>query len=225
MEGNNPLTQGLNERILILREQDKTGPARDPDANVQLTLNYQPQLYPEGGLAGSMTLVPGARESWRLLNATSKQFLSLQLTYGATLQQFEVLAIDGVQLSTPMFTTTLNIPPAGRMEFIVPGLPAGTVGNFHDQRIRDRLVGDTNNPQVLAKLSTGTLSQQQQQQIMVKAQRVVKPPTQPVRFAGLSNLPPTITRRLDLRAERRHQRQHAVLPDSAGPDAQAVHAG
>jgi FtsP/CotA-like multicopper oxidase with cupredoxin domain len=56
VEGGNSLTQGLTERILILREQNKTGPARDPDANTQLTLNFQPAVYPEGGLAPSITL-------------------------------------------------------------------------------------------------------------------------------------------------------------------------
>ena len=130
VEGTNPLTQGLNERILILREQAKSGPARDPDANTQMTLNFEPAVYPEGGLAPSITVQPGAREYWRFLNSSSKQFASLQLTYGGALQQFEIIAIDGVQLPTPLFSNTLNIPPAGRMEFIIPGLPAGQTGLF-----------------------------------------------------------------------------------------------
>jgi FtsP/CotA-like multicopper oxidase with cupredoxin domain len=195
VEGTNPLTQGLNERVLILREQDKTGPARDPDANVQLTMNFQPALFPEGGLAGTFTMQPGAREYWRFLNASSKQFLSLQLTYGSTLQQFELLAIDGVQLQTPMFTNTLNIPPAGRMEFIVPGLPAGQSGTFVTNGYVTGPVGDTNNPQVLAKVNTGTLQQGVVTPAM-QAQHVVKPPTQPVRFSGLPALTPSITRHL-----------------------------
>lgn len=195
VEGTNPLTQGLNERILILREQDKTGPARDPDANTQLTINFAPALYPEGGLAGTMTMQPGARESWRFLNASSKQFLSLQLTYGTTLQQFEVLAIDGVQLASPVFTNTLNIPPAGRMEFIVPGLPAGQTGTFMTTGYNTGAVGDSNSPQILAKLQTGT-QQQLQQQHVTQVQHAVKPPTQPVRFSNLATLTPSITRHL-----------------------------
>ena len=191
VEGTNPLTQGLKERVFILREQDKTGPARDPDANVQLTMNFQPALFPEGGLAGTVTVQPGAREYWRFLNATSKQFVALQLSYAGILQQFEILAIDGVQLSTPIHTDTLNIPPAGRMEFIVPGLPAGQTGTFLTLGYDTGAVGDANNPQVLFKMNTGT-----QQQQTLQAQHVIKPPTQPVRFSGLATQTPNMTRRL-----------------------------
>jgi FtsP/CotA-like multicopper oxidase with cupredoxin domain len=191
VEGSNPLTQGLNERVLIMREQDKTGPARDPDANVQLTLNFQPAVFPEGGLAPSIVVQAGAQEYWRFLNATSKQFTTLQLMYGQTLQQFEVLAIDGVQLGTPIFTNTLNIPPAGRMEFIIPGLPAGQIGTFITQGYDTGPVGDSNQPQVLAKLTTSTNQVKQ-----VQVAHTVKPPTQPVRFSGLATLAPTTTRGL-----------------------------
>ncbi|MGC2111564.1 MAG: multicopper oxidase domain-containing protein [Candidatus Korobacteraceae bacterium] len=189
VEGNNPLTQGLNERIMILREQNKQGPARDPDANTQLTMNFEPAVFPEGGLAPQITMQAGAQEYWRFLNSSVKQFLSLQLTYGQTLQTFEILAIDGVQLSQPIFTDTLNIPPAGRMEFIVPGLPAGQTGTFMTNGYDTGPVGDHNNPQVLAKLSTGGTPHH-------PVQHTVKPPTQPQRFSGLRGLTPNTTRSL-----------------------------
>ncbi len=193
VEGNNPLTQGLNERILIFREQTKNGaPANDPDANTQMTMNFQPAVYPEGGLAGTVTMQPGAREYWRFLNASSKQFASLQLTYGSTVQQLEVVAIDGVQLATPLFTDTLNIPPAGRMEFIAPALPAGQTGTFVTNGYDTGVVGDVNGEQLLFKVNTGTL---QQHQLQI-AQRPAKPPTQPVRFSNLASLAPTTSRSL-----------------------------
>ena len=99
VEGNNPLVQGLTERVLILREQVKTGPARDPDANTQLTLNFAPAIYPEGANPNTINVQPGKQEYWRFLNSSSKQFASLQLLYGVTAQQLEVLAIDGVPLA------------------------------------------------------------------------------------------------------------------------------
>lgn len=191
VEGTNPLTQGLNERVLILREQAKSGPARDPDANTQLTLNFQPAVYPEGGLAPAITVQAGQREYWRFLNASSKQFTSLQLTYGQTQQQFEVISIDGVQLTTPYYATTLNIPPAGRMEFIVPGLPAGQTGTFLTNGYDTGAVGDLNGAQILAKLTTSAQSQR-----TVQVQHPVKPPTQPVRFSNLATLTPNTTRQL-----------------------------
>ena len=167
------IPQGLNERILILREQDKTGPANDPDANAQLTMNFQPAVYPEGGLAPAITVQPGAQEYWRFLNSTARQFTSLQLFYGLTQQTFEVVSIDGVQLGTPIYTQTLNIFPAGRMEFIIPGLPAGQTGTFETQGYTTGTVGDLNGPQVLAKMTTSANSQKQPDSLVA---HVVKPP-------------------------------------------------
>lgn len=196
VEGTNPLAQGLNERIMVLREQAKSGPARDPDKNTQLTMNFQAAVYPEEGLGPQMTMVAGQREYWRFLNASSKQFTSLQLLYGSTVQQFEILSIDGVQVPTPIFTTTLNIPPAGRMEFIVPGLPAGQTGTFQTNGYDTGPVGDLNGEQVLVKIQTGTLQQQQRlgQTNIAGSQHAAKPPTQPVRFANLANLTPNTNR-------------------------------
>jgi FtsP/CotA-like multicopper oxidase with cupredoxin domain len=196
VEGSNPLTQGLNERVLILREQTKISNSNDPDANTQMTLNFQPAVYPEGGLAPAITMQPGAREYWRFLNASSKQFMSLQLTYNGVIQQFEILAIDGVQLPTPLFSTLLDIPPAGRMEFIVPGLPAGQTGIFATLGYDTGAVGDINGPQRLATLTTGGNNSQQQLHQLQEAQHPVKPPTQPVRFSNLANLSPNMTRQL-----------------------------
>jgi FtsP/CotA-like multicopper oxidase with cupredoxin domain len=78
------------------------------------------------------------------------------------------------------------------MEFIVPGLPAGQTGTFITNGYNTGPVGDANNPQVLAKMTTGT-------DLMVQRPVVphtIKPPTQPVRFSGLANLQPTATRSL-----------------------------
>jgi FtsP/CotA-like multicopper oxidase with cupredoxin domain len=187
--GNNPRTQGLNERVLVIREQDKDGPPNDPDANVQITINFEQAIFPDQP-APTMTLQPGAQEYWRLLNATSKQFLSLQLSYAQTLQTFEVLSIDGVQLPTPIHTDTLNIPPAGRMEFIIPGLPAGQTGTFLTNGYDTGAVGDANSPAILAKLSTSTNLQKH------VAERKVKSPTKPQRFSGLASQLPSATRGL-----------------------------
>lgn len=197
VEGTNPLTQGLNERIMIFREQGKNGPPYDPDQNTELTMNFQPAVYPGGGLGPQMTMVPNTREYWRFLNASSKQFTALQLIYGNTAQQFEIISIDGVQVPTPIYTTTLNIPPAGRMEFIVPGLPAGQTGTFKTVGYDTGPVGDINGPQTLVRITTGTLQQQQVLgQTHIVGSHMVKPPTQPVRFSSLANLTPNATRQL-----------------------------
>ena len=194
VQGSNPLTQGLTERVLIVREQDKPGPANDPDANVQLTVNFEPAIYPDRP-APTITMQPGAQEYWRTLNATSKQFLQLQLFYNQVLQNFEVIAIDGVQLTQPIMTDTLYVPPAGRVEYIVPGLPSGQTGQFFTQGYDTGPVGDANSPDLLAKLLTSD-NPQHHDSLHPQAKHEVKPPTQPVRFSGLAGLSPTTTRRL-----------------------------
>ncbi|HUI83545.1 MAG TPA: multicopper oxidase domain-containing protein [Candidatus Binatia bacterium] len=186
-----PIPQGLNERILIMREQTKTGPARDPDENTQVTLNFQPAIFPEHGLPAMITMQPGAQEYWRFLNASVRQFTSLQLMYGDQLQQFQVLSIDGVQLQTPIVTDTLYIPPAGRMEFIVPGLPAGQSGTFLTNGFDTGPVGDRNEAHILAQLTTRG-GRHPQSQIA----HPIKPPRQPLRFSGLLNQSPTTARSL-----------------------------
>ena len=60
VEGTNPLTAGLTERVLIARQQFKpAGTSQDPDAGAQLTLNFQPAVYPEGGPAPIINVQAG----------------------------------------------------------------------------------------------------------------------------------------------------------------------
>jgi FtsP/CotA-like multicopper oxidase with cupredoxin domain len=191
VEGNNPLVQGLTERVLILREQVKTGPARDPDANTQLTLNFAPAIYPEGASPNTINVQPGKQEYWRFLNSSSKQFASLQLLYGVTPQQLEVLAIDGVQLQSPVYESTIYVPPAGRVEFIIPGLPADQTGTFLTLGYDTGAIGDPNEYRVLAQVLPDGSPRPAQ-----SPAHAVKPPADRMRFAGLATQVPTTTRSL-----------------------------
>ena len=81
-----------------------------------------------------------------MLNATSQSFLTLQVVYGTTAQQLEVMALDGVPLSPPIFESQITIPPAGRAEFIVPGLPSNQEGIFLTNGYNTGPVGNPNAP-------------------------------------------------------------------------------
>ena len=191
VEGNNPLTQGLTERILIMREQVKSGPARDPDANTQITLNFAPAVYPEDAPANTISVQAGKQEYWRFLNSSSKQFASLQLLYGVTPQQLEVIAVDGVQLQEPIYESTVYVPPAGRVEFIIPGLPADQVGTFLTLGYNTGPVGDPNGYHILAEvMPSGT------PHLAKRPAHPVKPPADRRRFSGLATQAPTTTRSL-----------------------------
>lgn len=190
VEGNNPLTQGLNERILVLREQVKTGPARDPDANTQLTLNFVPAIYPEDAPPNIINVQPGKQEYWRFLNASSKQFASLQLLYGTTPQQLEVIEVDGVTLQAPVYQSIIYVPPAGRVEFVIPGLPADQTGTFQTLGYNTGPIGDPNGYRILAQVMPNGSP------LTRPITHAVKPPASPQRFSGLYTLVPTATRNL-----------------------------
>jgi len=190
VEGSNPPTQGLNERILILREQVRSGPARDPDANTELTLNFAPAIYPEGAAPNTISIQPGQQEFWRFLNASSKQFAALQLLYGVTPQQLEVLALDGVPLQSPIYESTIYVPPAGRVEFIIPALPGEETGTFLTLGYDTGPIGDPNGYRVLADLMPNGMPQP------ARPAHPLKPPPDRMRFSGLLTLAPTTTRSL-----------------------------
>ena len=192
VEGDNPLTHGLTERVLIARQQFKNaGSSQDPDAGAQLTLNFQPAVYPEGGPAPVINVQAGKQEYWRFLNSSTNDFLTLQILFNAVPQEFEVLALDGVQLPTPVFETTIVVPPAGRAEFITPAVPLGTSAIFINQGFDTGPVGDSNPPQRLANIVP-----MQNLQMQHGAPHPTKPPAQPQRFAGLKTQIPTATRKL-----------------------------
>ncbi len=193
VEGNTPRTQNLPERVLILRQQFKNSPSRDPDANAQLTLNFQPEVYPDGGPAPVINMAANQSEYWRFLNATTITFASLQVLFGDTPQELQVIAIDGVQLQTPINETTIYVPPAGRVEFTVPGIPSDQVGTFVNTGYNTGPIGDPNPYQLLADIYPNGQSASQHP---AQQERVVKPPTEPVRFSGLATQIPTATRDL-----------------------------
>ena len=102
-----------------------------------------------------------------------------------------MLAIDGVQLATPIFENTIVVPPAGRVEFITPAVPLGTSAIFMNQGFDTGPVGDPNPPQRMANIVP-----MQNPQLPHVTQHTTEAPAQPLRFAGLKTQIPTATRKL-----------------------------
>ena len=189
IEGNLQGTQGLPERVFVIRQQFTNPNSWIPGPN-QLTVNFQPAIYP-GEPSPVINVQYGQPEFWRLVNATTQAFLTLQVQFGTTPQPLQLLAIDGIPLQSPTYQTTLNVPPAGRVEFITPGLPAGQVGTFITNGYDTGPVGNPNPVQVLASVvGSGNAK------VPHPATHPVKPPTEPQRFAGLATQVPTTTRSL-----------------------------
>ena len=163
MEKRNPLVAGLPERVLIVRDQNLIHPdakplatpgvpdlpvLRDAEGDIlntgtgggkparDLTLNFVPVAFPEYTPA-ILTIQPGKRELWRVLNASSITYLDLQLLVGSRPQLLGVIALDGAPLPPNpnthqgvLWMSHILLPPAGRAEFLLGPLREGTKASF-----------------------------------------------------------------------------------------------
>ncbi len=185
--GTNPLTQGLTERVLIVRNNVDA----ITDDNGQFSLNFEPANYPSNALPVINTNA-GQREFWRVLNASTNGFLALQVISPGP-QQLQVISIDGIPLATPANMTTINVPPAGRVEFIVPALAAGTPSHLVTTGFNTGPIGD---PMPGTRLADMVVAPGKFDEAQVQAQPIVPPPTVAPRFSGLANVTPNTTRSL-----------------------------
>ena len=172
-----PQAAGLPERVLVIRDQDLLNPDappskdepvvpkmlidRDGDAAnngmgfgkpaKDLSLNYVPVPYPDYPPA-SITVRPGERQLWRVVNASAITYLNLAVIFGRTPQKLGIVALDGVPLSTNgnpsnavEWRDHIGLAPGARVEFIVEG-PAQGVRALFVTRTVDTGQGGENDP-------------------------------------------------------------------------------
>ena len=185
IEGTNSLTQGLNERVLIIRNN----PDAVTDDDGQFTVNFEPANYPRTPLP-IINVTAGQKEFWRVLNASTNGFLALQVLSPSP-QQLQVISLDGIPLSSPVNMTTINLPPAGRVEFIVPALAANTPSFFSTQGFNMGPIGDPMPPANLASIVVAAGGHNGPHPA-----HSVPQPAVAQRFSGLSSVTPTTTRSL-----------------------------
>jgi FtsP/CotA-like multicopper oxidase with cupredoxin domain len=184
-----PQVAGLQERVLILRQQFYNQNSWIPGP-FQYTLNFQtssPGLFPLPLIA----MEPGKKEFWRFLNSCTQGFVTLQVRYSGVNQPLELLSLDGVPLTKPEITSTILVPPAGRAEFIVAGPQPGISGQFWTAGVDTGPLGNPNPPNPIANIITtsapaGTAALTQSPAL----------PDVPQRFADLATAVPTAKRTL-----------------------------
>jgi FtsP/CotA-like multicopper oxidase with cupredoxin domain len=153
-----PIVRGLRERLLVIRDQDLMHPDAPPSASEpvvpkqliepdgdsansgtgygkpakDLSVNFVPVPYPDYPPA-TVTMLPGGRELWRVLNASAITYLNLAVVAGGVPQKLGLIALDGVPLNTDgnaadsvRWENHLGLPPGSRMEFLVDAPPPGT---------------------------------------------------------------------------------------------------
>jgi FtsP/CotA-like multicopper oxidase with cupredoxin domain len=180
-----PGLAGLPERVFVIRDQSLLNPNAAPSANagasmppvvldadgdakntgtgagkpaLDLSLNFVPVPYPDYPPA-MISMKPGERQLWRVLNASAITYLSLQLIVHGEAQAVGIVAIDGIPLtdsgvasSRVIWQNHLGIPPGGRIEFLVKGPPEGVTASLVTRSVNTGSGGENDPTRPLATI-------------------------------------------------------------------------
>jgi FtsP/CotA-like multicopper oxidase with cupredoxin domain len=164
-----PELRNMRERILVLRDRafEKDGPdAKHLKQVVQMppgrcgasTEDPERIFTVNGALRPKIPIAAGERQFWRIVNASPDLYADLQID-GV---QLEIVALDGMPLAyhdpqhPKQFARHVLVPPAGRLEVIVTGPPAGSEAKLRTLCFDTGSDGDPNPAMVLADLVEGT---------------------------------------------------------------------
>jgi FtsP/CotA-like multicopper oxidase with cupredoxin domain len=187
-----PDLAGIPERVLVIRDQNLLNPDAAPAADVNaslppvvldadgdarntgtgtgkpaedLSLNFVPVPYPKYPPT-TITMRPGERQLWRVLNASAITYLSLQLLFDGQVQAVEVVALDGVPIHEKntaghaqgatgnhfILLTHLGVPPGGRIEFVMKGPPEGSRASLVTRSVNTGAVGENDPTRPIANI-------------------------------------------------------------------------
>jgi FtsP/CotA-like multicopper oxidase with cupredoxin domain len=181
-----PAVAGLPERVLVIRDQDLVHPDAPPSRSEpvvpkmlidrdgdsannatgfgrpakDLSINFVPVPYPDYP-AATITMPPGQRQVWRVVNACAITYLNLAVLFGHTPQPLGILAIDGVPINRRggdappiQWTDHIGVPPGGRVEFIVSGPPPGAQALLVTRTVDTGQGGENDPNRTLASIVT-----------------------------------------------------------------------
>jgi FtsP/CotA-like multicopper oxidase with cupredoxin domain len=126
---------------------------------MDLSLNYVPVPYPDYQPA-VITAKPLERQFWRVLNASALTYLDLQVLVEDRPQPLGVVSLDGVPINENglaanrvLWESHIALPPAGRVEFILKGLPEGAKASFVTRSVDTGPVGENDPTRLLATIA------------------------------------------------------------------------
>ena len=188
MEKLKPQVAGLPERIFVLRQQFPVNGIGGDEGPYQMSINLQPVFLSVFPLP-IIEMRRNQAEFWRVANASTEEFMTLQVMYGQVAQSLEVIAVDGVAMPKPVFVDTISLPPAGRAEFIVPGLPDNTFGQLVTNGAETGPLGDVSFAQEIANIRGKDAGAPRRGPTIAK-------PAGAQRFANLLSQKPSASRKL-----------------------------
>jgi len=185
-----PEILNMRERILVLR--DRAFEKNDSEAKhlkqvVQMppgqcgasTGSPERVFTVNGTVRPKIPIGAGERQFWRIVNASPDLYADLQIDRA----QLEIVALDGMPLAyhdpnrRKRLASHMLVPPAGRIEVIVTGPPAGAKAKLRTLCFDTGPDGDPNPAMVLADLVQG---------VKPRAKRPSRPDTQQPIFDVLS---------------------------------------
>jgi FtsP/CotA-like multicopper oxidase with cupredoxin domain len=127
-------------------------PAKD------LTINFVPVSFPEYTPA-VIRVKPGEKQLWRVLNASAITYLDLEFKANNTPQFMGVVSMDGNPINENglsgnriLWESHVLLPPAGRVEFVLKGIPQGTAASFVTRVVDTGPAGENDPTRTLATI-------------------------------------------------------------------------
>src|SRR5258707_2773197 len=173
MERYAPKVARLRERVIVLRGRSLEHEQNADELRRQVQIaskrcGEEKEAAEEvftvnGAIRPQIEIAPEERQFWRIVNASPDRYLDLKLDG----QTFEIVALDGMPLAyhepdSPSRTTNhLLLAPAGRLEAIVTGPPAGSHSSLRTLCVNTGPDGDPGPEMVLADVgqrSSGQVS-------------------------------------------------------------------
>lgn len=181
-----PQVRGLRERVMVIRTMDigkhfpnlqETRAFMEVPAKDCGTSGESVEGFPtiNGFLRPQIAIAPGERQFWRIVNAQPETFVDLQLDG----EQLQVVAMDGEPLARrnpaqPSMTVDhVFLPPAGRVEAIVTGPPAGAHATLRTLCVNTGPAGDISPASVLADIVPKSASPEPMQTVPVATQPAI----------------------------------------------------
>ena len=165
MERYVPELRGMREQILVLRDlvAEGSGPAaselrrrvRIPTTACGTSTEEPERIFTVNGtVLPKIAIAPGERQFWRIVNASPDRYADLKVDT----EQLEIVALDGMPLAfhdpkhRVEFADHVLVAPAGRVEAIVTGPPAGAQASLRTLCFDTGPDGDANPEMVLADI-------------------------------------------------------------------------
>jgi FtsP/CotA-like multicopper oxidase with cupredoxin domain len=147
-----PIVMKDAEGDILNAGTDGGKPAKD------LSINFVPVSFPEYTPA-IICVKPGEKQLWRVLNASAITYLDLQLLVNNTPQFLGVVSMDGNPINENglsgnrvIWESHMLLPPAGRVEFVVKGLPEGQNASFVTRLVDTGPAGENDPTRPLATI-------------------------------------------------------------------------